>query len=45
MERAEVEEIFGRWFDNLRHGGNPEAEYEDRHPDCVIEHGEVPQRR
>jgi hypothetical protein len=44
MEQAEVREIFERWFDNLTHGGNPEAEYDDRHPDCVIEHpqsGEV----
>jgi hypothetical protein len=41
---ARIKAIFDRWFEAMDKGGNPEGEYEDRHPDCVIEHpqsGEV----
>ncbi|MGH2992753.1 MAG: nuclear transport factor 2 family protein [Solirubrobacterales bacterium] len=44
MEHAQVKAIFDRWFEALNRGGDPEREYEDRHPDCVIQHpqsGEV----
>jgi hypothetical protein len=38
MERAAVEAIFDRWFENLNKDADPKREYPDRHPDCVIEH-------
>jgi hypothetical protein len=37
VERAEVKAMFDRWLEALNRGGRPEGEYEDHHPDCVIE--------
>jgi hypothetical protein len=37
MERAEVKAMIDAWFEGAEEGGDPELEYEDRHPDCVIE--------
>jgi hypothetical protein len=37
MEYAEVKAIFDRWFAAREDGGDADLEYEDRHPDCVIE--------
>jgi hypothetical protein len=37
MECAEVKAILDRWFEAANEGGDPDLEYEDRHPDCVIE--------
>jgi hypothetical protein len=37
MTREEVERIIQGWFEGAETGGDPELEYEDRHPDCVIE--------
>ena len=37
MTREEVKAIIDGWFEGAERGGDPELEYEDRHPDCVIE--------
>jgi hypothetical protein len=37
MERAEVKAIINGWFEGAETGGDPALEYEDRHPECVIE--------
>jgi hypothetical protein len=37
MTRDEVERMIRAWFEAAETGGDPELEYEDRHPDCVID--------
>ena len=37
MRREDVERTLHAWFEAADEGGDPELEYEDRHPDCVIE--------